>query len=227
MPILAALALLILLAVVFGPQWWVHRVLRQHGYERPDFPGTGGELARHLLDLAGLQAVKVEPTDHGDHYDPDAQAVRLLPEHHDGRSVAAVAVAAHEVSHALQHARGERAFALRCRLARYVPWIDRIATAILVLAPVVFIVVKVPALFALQVIAAFLLLAMDIVVHLVTLPVELDASFGKALPVLEQGRYLSPRDMPAASSVLKAAAYTYVASALATLLNIARWLRFL
>jgi Zn-dependent membrane protease YugP len=45
--------------------------------------------------------------------------------------------------------------------------------------------------------------------------------------VLVQGRYLSPRDMPAARSVLKAAAYTYVASALATLLNIARWLRFL
>src|SRR5262249_30597743 len=123
MPIIAGLAIVILLAVVFGPQFWVHHVLRRHGAERPDFPGTGGELARHLLDEAGLQAVKVETTDHGDHYDPDAQAVRLLPAHYDGRSVSAVAVAAHEVSHAVQHARGERAFALRCYLARHLVWI--------------------------------------------------------------------------------------------------------
>ncbi len=225
MPILAALVLLSFVAVVFGPQWWVHHVLRRHGDERPDFPGTGGELARHLLDEAGLHAVKVEPTDHGDHYDPDAQAVRLLPQHHDGRSVAAVAVAAHEVSHAVQHARGEAAFALRCRLARCLPWIDRLATAVMVLAPVVFVVVKVPLLFALQLIAGVLLLGMDIVVHLVTLPVEFDASFAKALPVLTRGRYLAPVDLPAARSVLRAAAWTYVAAALATLLNVARLFR--
>ena len=60
---------------------------------------------------------------------------------------------------------------------------------------------------------------------LVTLPVEFDASFNKALPVLEGRRYLSEHDLPAARSVLKAAAYTYVAAALATLLNIARWAR--
>jgi Zn-dependent membrane protease YugP len=225
MPILAALVLALLLAVVFGPQWWVKHVMRRHGYERPDFPGTGGELARHLLDLAGLADVKVEPTPHGDHYDPDARAVRLLPEHLDSRSIAAVAIAAHEVSHALQHARGERAFALRCRLAGYVPWIDRIGTAVLVLAPVVFILVKVPALFALQLIAAFLLLATEIAFHLVTLPVELDASFGKALPALITGRYLAPADVPAARSVLRAAAWTYVAAALATLLSVARLFR--
>ena len=65
------------------------------------------------------------------------------------------------------------------------------------------------------------------VVHLTTLPVEFDASFGKALPVLLRGRYLGAGDMPAARSVLKAAAYTYVAAALATLLDVARWFRIL
>ena len=70
-------------------------------------------------------------------------------------------------------------------------------------------------------------MGIGVVVHFVTLPVEFDASFGKALPVLEQGRYLSNNDMPAARTVLKAAAYTYVAVALATLLNIVRWFRFL
>src|SRR5262245_52985130 len=97
MPVLVVLALVILLAVVLlGPQWWVRRVLSRHGIERHDLPGTGGELARHLLDAAGLHGVKVELTGDGDHYDPEDRAVRLLPQHHDGRSVAAVAVAAHE-----------------------------------------------------------------------------------------------------------------------------------
>jgi Zn-dependent membrane protease YugP len=227
MPILLGLASLIVLAVVFGPQWWIRHVLARHGDERPDFPGTGAELARHLLDEAGLTQIKVERTEIGDHYDPLAHAVRLLPQHHDGRSVSAVAVAAHEVSHALQHARGERAFALRFALVSRLTWIDRIASGILLLAPVVFIAVKLPILLVVQLVAGFLLLIIRIVVHVATLPVEFDASFAKALPVLERGGYLSSSDLPAARNVLRAAAWTYVAAALATLLDVARWLRML
>lgn len=221
------MGLILLLGLVFGPSLWIKHVLKKHGVERPDLPGTGGELARHLLDEAKLTDVKVETTDNGDHYDPGARAVRLLPQHHDGRSIAAVAVAAHEVSHAIQHARGEPAFERRVELVGSLIWVERLATVVLLLAPVAFVLLKAPPLVILQVLAAIALMAIGVVVHIVTLPVEFDASFGKALPVLEQGRYLSPRDMPAARSVLKAAAYTYVASALATLLNIARWLRFL
>ena len=90
MPILLSLAGLLFLALIFGPQLWIRRVMTQHGAERPDLPGTGGELARHLLDEADLRGVKVELTGDGDHYDPDARAVRLTPQHHDGRSVAAL-----------------------------------------------------------------------------------------------------------------------------------------
>jgi len=125
----------------------------------------------------------------------------------------------------VQHARGEAAFALRWRLARHFGWIDRVAGATLVLAPLVFVFVKIPLLFALQMAAGILLFVSQIVIHMVTLPVEFDASFGKALPALVRGRYLAPADMPAARSVLTAAAWTYVAAALATLLDVARWFR--
>jgi len=144
-----------------------------------------------------------------------------------GRSVAAVAVAAHEVSHALQHSRGEQAFALRFRLVKNLGWIDRAASATLLLAPVVFILVRSPALVAVQIVAGVLLLGFRVFVHVVTLPVELDASFAKALPVLARDGYLSVADLPAARSVLRAAAWTYVAAALATLLDVARWFRLL
>jgi Zn-dependent membrane protease YugP len=218
---------LILLALIFGPSWWIKRVRARHGDDRPDLPGTGGEFARHLLDEAKLPDVAVEVTDRGDHYDPGDRTVRLLPDHYGGRSIAAVAIAAHEVSHAIQHARGERAFALRVDMVSKLIWIDRIATGVLLLAPVVFLLVKSPALVALQIVAGILLLSVHVVVHVVTLPVEFDASFGKALPVLQGRRYLSAADMPAARSVLRAAAWTYVAGALATLLNVARWFRVL
>jgi Zn-dependent membrane protease YugP len=227
MPILIALGGLLLLALVFGPQLWVKRVLRQHAADRPDLPGTGAELARHLLDEADLQSVTVEKTDLGDHYDPEAHAVRLLPQHHDGRSVAAVAVAAHEVSHAVQHARGETAFMRRLELIRSLVWVERIAGVVLMLTPIVLIVVRSPALAILQLVAGIALLGIRVVVHATTLPVEFDASFGKALPVLLRGRYLAAGDMQAARGVLKAAAYTYVAAALASLLDVARWFRIL
>jgi len=227
MLVILVLGLIILLAILLGPQWWVRRVLERHGVERSDLPGTGGELARHLLDAAGLHGVKVELTGDGDHYDPVERAVRLLPQHHDGRSVAAVAVAAHEASHAMQHANGERAFALRFEMVRKLIWVDRIASGLLLLAPLVFILLKAPVLLLLQIVIGLLLLTTRIGVHVVTLPVELDASFGKALPVLQHGGYLAVADMPAARSVLRAAAFTYVAAALVTLLDVARWFRIL
>jgi Zn-dependent membrane protease YugP len=227
MPILAAIGVLLLIAIVFGPQWWIKHVLKQHGAERPDLPGTGGELARHLLDEADLKQVAVEKTNVGDHYDPEARAVRLLPQHHDGRSVAAVAVAAHEVSHAVQHARNERPFVLRLALVTKVAWIDKVASGLLLLSPLVFMILKSPLAVVLQIVAGVALLVIRVLVHVTTLPVEFDASFGKALPVLQRGAYLSATDMPAARHVLRAAAWTYVAGALATLLDIARWFRML
>jgi Zn-dependent membrane protease YugP len=227
MPILLAIGGLLLLALLFGPQLWIRRVMARYGAERPDLPGTGAELARHLLDEADLRGVTVELTGDGDHYDPEARAVRLTPQHHDGRSVAAVAVAAHEVSHAVQHARGEAAFARRFSLVRRLIWVERAASIVLFLTPVVFLLVKSPALAILEIAAGLALLGVRIVVHVVTLPVELDASFGKALPALTRGRYLSAGDLPGAHSVLKAAAYTYVAAALASLIDVARWLRVL
>ena len=90
---------LIVLALAFGlaflPQMWIRGVIARHSSERPDLAGTGGEFARHVLDGMGLHHVVVEETQHGDHYDPDAKAVRLLPQHFGKRSLAAVVIAAH------------------------------------------------------------------------------------------------------------------------------------
>ena len=223
MPILILAALL--LAALIGPSLWVGHVLRQQGRHRPDLPGTGGELARHLLDEAGLRSVRVEQTDIGDHYDPTTRTVRLLPQHNNERSIAAVAVAAHEVSHAVQHDRDEPGFRRRTAMVQAIAPLDVVARVTLISAPFLFLFVRAPSLLLLQLAVGLMLLAGRLAVHAVTLPVEFDASFRKALPVLERGGYLAREDLPAARRVLRAAALTYVSSALMTLVNILRWIR--
>ena len=200
--------------------------MQQHATERPDLPGTGGELARHLLDLAQLEHVPVEIAP-ADHYDPVADVVRLSPENHNGRSITAVAVAAHEVSHALQHAAGDRLLAARVTFAPVVQGFEYAAAVVMATAPLMLAVVKSPVLLALQVGIGIALLGVRFAFHLVTLPVELDASFRRALPILEAGRFLDAADMLGARTVLRAAALTYVASSLVSLVNIARFRRLL
>ena len=224
---MAIVILFALICVIVLPQVWVRFTIDRHGTDRPDLQGTGAELARHLLDRFDLADVKVETTDRGDHYDPDAKAVRLLATHHDGRSLSAVAIAAHEVSHALQDARGERLLALRQRLAKFTAITDRIAGVFFIAAPVLAALARTPVAFFAVLGIGIALLAVRVLVNLVTLPVETDASFSKALPILEDGRYVDAAHMPAIRSVLRAAAFTYLAGALISLINLARWIRLL
>jgi Zn-dependent membrane protease YugP len=218
-------AVLLVLALVFGPTLYVRWVMARHAADRADLPGTGGELARHLLDEAGLHHVAVEPTDQGDHYDPAAPAVRLSPEHLDGRSITAVAVAAHEVAHAVQHGQGARLFALRMALMRVAAPLRLGAILLLTVLPLGGAALGAGHLALTSVLLALGLFGLSILVQMVTLPLEFDASFARALPALTQGGYLSARDLGAARSVLGAAALTYVASAFLSLLNLARVVR--
>ena len=224
---MAVVFVVILLAIVVLPQFWVRRTIDRHDVERPDLDGTGGELARHLLNRFDLNSVKVEISDKGNHYDPEAKAVRLTATHHDGRSLSAVAIAAHEVSHALQDARGERMLALRQRLVKFAAVTDRFAGVFFIASPILGGLARTPLAFFGLIGLGIALLAVRVIVDLVTLPVETDASFSKALPILESGGYVDSADMPAVRSVLRAAAFTYLAGALISLVNLARWIRLL
>lgn len=220
--------LALLAAVIFLPQWWVKRVLAR--YRQPDdrYQGTGGELARHLLDRLGLESVGVEQSDPGaDHYDPETRVVRLSPENYDGASLTAVTVAAHEVGHAIQHADGYKPLIWRTRLVRSMQRLQRFGVVLIALAPVIMLALHLPRAGLLMLVIAVAALASGIVIHLATLPTELDASFRRALPLLEKGGYLKPDDRPHARRILTAAAMTYVASSLMGLVNFWWWMRIL
>jgi Zn-dependent membrane protease YugP len=219
------LALVLGLAVL--PQMWVRRVIARHSADRPDFPGTGGEFARHLLEEMRLGHVKVEETPLGDHYDPEAKAIRLMPQHFRRRSLAALVIAAHETGHAMQDATGYAPLKARTELAKRAVWMERIGAVVMLAAPIMMVLAKGPHVLLMEVAAGLMILGMSVAMHAYTLPVEFDASFRRALPVLKAGKYIPDRDMPAARQLLRAAAFTYVAAAAMSLLNVARWLRVL
>lgn len=215
---------LLIVGIVFGPQLWARYTLRRYSQAQPHLPGTGGELARHLLDKFDLQDVQVEITNRGDHYDPTSRTVRMTPEYFDGKSLTAIAIAAHEVGHAVQHAQNHPMLKLRTRLVQTAAIAEKVGSAAMLTIPIITAVTRAPSAGLLMFVIGILSILVSTIVHLVTLPVEWDASFGKALPVLKAGKYISDKEYVAAKSVLRAAALTYVASSLASLLNLWRWI---
>lgn len=224
MPLLLFIAFLAV--CVYSPSLWVKWVLKRHSKPREDFPGTGGQLAAHFVERLSLTDVTVEETELGDHYNPMTKTVGLSKDIFHGTSLTAITVAAHEIGHAIQHADGYAPLETRTRWAETVVTGQKIGTALLMVSPLIVILLKVPAAGVLTALGGFLVLGLGALMHLLTLPTELDASFNRALPLLEAG-YVSEADMPAARSILRAAAFTYVASALATFVNIWMWLRVL
>ena len=104
---------------------------------------------------------------------------------------------------------------------------EKLGAVLMLVVPLITVITRVPAAGFLMLIGGFITLCIPLVVHFVTLPVEFDASFNRALPILTAGNYIPPEDLPAARKILMACALTYVASALASLLNIWRWIRIL
>lgn len=219
----------LILGIIVLPQLLIIATLKRYNSPRDDIPGSGGEFANHLIHKLGLdQTVQVEPCKEGDHYDPQDKAVRISDDFFNQHSLAAIVIAAHEVGHAMQDAENNIWMRRRQKLVVVAGIIEKIAPISLAIAPIVLWLTKLPQLSLLVFLIGFLAVATNTLLHLITLPVELDASFNKALPILKQGNYL-PKDADhiAAKRILRAAALTYVAGSLMNLLNIAYWLRIL
>lgn len=215
--------ILVMLILILGPGLWVKSVMARYSYPTDRYGRSGGELARELLNYLGLQHVGTETTEAGDHYDPITRVVRLSPPIFNGHSLTAITVAAHEVGHALQDARGFRPLIWRTRLVRWVGPIEKLGAGMLMLAPFTLALTRAPVIGLLTFLGGMLTLGSGTAIHFLTLPTEFDASFGRALPLLDQQRILQAGDAHKARRLLTAAALTYVSGSLTSLLNIARW----
>ena len=213
----------IIIALVFLPGVWVKRVLEKYSLPEDRYSGTGSELARFLLDKKSLQHVMVEETEDGDHYDPTQKVVRLTKEKYNGHSLTAITVAAHEVGHAIQDGENYGPLRLRTKLVKMSRGIEKIGAGVLMISPFIGIITKVPGLSVIVFLSGFVTLLSSTLIHFVTLPTELDASFKRALPLLNDSNILKEGDQKYACQILTAAALTYVSASLMSLLNIARW----
>lgn len=188
---------------------------------------TGAEVAQRILEEQGIHDVDVESVRTSsflgmggdgilmDHYDPRVKKVRLSPQIYSGTSQAAVAVAAHEVGHAIQHARGYAPFRLRGAMAPAAAFGSNFAYFLLMLGFVLHAMSMVK--------LGILLFAVAVVFQFITLPVEWDAS-NRAKRLLMQYGLVSPEERRGVAGVLNAAALTYVAAAAAALLNLLYYL---
>ena len=214
--------------LVYLPSLWIRWIMKKHGAQLQGLPGTGGELASHLVERFELEGYIVEQADKlGDHFDPENKAVRLSEANYNGKSLAAIAVAAHEVGHAIQHFRQEKIFELRKKYIPMASFFQKLGVMSLALLPFIAVLVKVPSLMIGVIALSLGFQFIGALAYLIVLPEEWDASFNKALPILIEGEYIEADQHQAVQEVLKAAALTYFAAALASMLNIGRWLLIL
>lgn len=174
---------------------------------------TGAQVAQTILNKMGVQGVKIEqvPGELTDHYDPGAKAVRLSQGIYNSTSLAAAAVAAHECGHVLQDVDDYKFMNLRASLVPAVNLGSRLGP-ILIFAG-----------FMLQIFGlawlGVILFACVLLFHVVTLPVEFDAS-RRALKLIDEYGILQGEENQGARAVLQAAALTYVATAFVAMLNL-------
>ena len=185
---------------------------------------TGAQVARQILDTNGLSGVSIEETQGflSDNYDPRSQTLRLSPDVARSTSVAAVGVAAHESGHALQHARGYLPLQLRSALVPAVQFGSWLGPLIIMAGILLEVVMGAFTLGNAVAWFGVLLFGMVAVFSFVTLPVEIDAS-ARAKTMLYQYNIVDQRELDGVNKVLNAAAWTYVAAAIAALLQVLRW----
>lgn len=199
----------------FVVQGWLKRTVAANMQVEVGSGMTGADVARQILDRNGLQGVPVDTSPGGplsDHYDPRKRSVHLSEPVYGGRSVASTAIAAHEVGHAIQHAKAYAPFRLRSAMWPAVAFASNAWIFLLMIGAFAQI-------FGL-VTFAIILYAVVVLFQLVTLPVEFDAS-RRAMAQLKDSGFVSTGESQGARKVLTAAAMTYVASALAALSQLA------
>ena len=149
--------------------------------------------------------------------------MRLGANNFHGKSLTAIAVAAHEVGHAIQFHREEKIFELRKQYLPKAQALNKIGVAIMFSFPIIGFFLRSPIAIGVVIALSLILQLGGALAYLIILPEEWDASFNKALPILIDGEYVEKDDIDKVRTVLKAAALTYFAAALANVLNVGRW----
>ena len=200
--------LIIFLILSTAPVIWLNYVFHKNDQILINMPFTGLEFGQLILKDYGLTEVKIEKSLSVDHYDLLEKKVKVTQDRLSKKSLTAISIVCHEIGHAIQHKEKYKALEQRTSLVRNTAWISQIGSSILLIGIPTILATGYYPLIKVCLLLALLSLLIGIIVHLITLEVELDASFNKALPILIEK--VPPEYHDSCKSILRAAAFTYV-----------------
>ena len=199
---------IIFLILSAAPVIWLNYVFHKNDQILINMPFTGLEFGRLILSDYGLTEVKIEKSLTVDHYDLLEKTVKVTEDRLSKKSLTAISIVCHEIGHAIQHKEKYKALEQRTSLVKNTAWISQIGSSILLIGIPTILATGYYPLVKICLLLALLSLLIGIIVHLITLEVELDASFNKALPILIEKVPAEYHD--SCRSILRAAAFTYV-----------------
>ena len=200
---------LIFLFILFvAPIIWYNYIFKKNDKVLINMPFTGYEFGRELLQEHNLNDVQIEGTKLGDHYDLINKKVMVLEDRLGKKSLTSITIICHEIAHAIQHKENYKPLKRRNVIIRNTSWITQLGSGILLIGfPIIFATGSYGFIKICLAIAAFSLL-ISALIHIITLDVEIDASFNKAYPIIKQK--VPAEYHEACRSILLAAALTYV-----------------
>ena len=182
-------------------------------------PFTGKQLGQKILEEKNLENVLIEPIKQMDHYNPIEKKVHIGEDKINKKSITSIAVVAHEIGHAIQDKEGYKPLLLRQKLIEKTIILQRLGSFLLIIGlPSIFAFTKSPLITFIAAILIMGCLSTNVLIHLITLPVEFDASFKRALPILQ--KYVPNENMKQCRSVLRAAAFTYLAQSIVSIFRL-------
>ena len=200
---------LIFLFVLFvAPIIWYNYIFKKNDKVLINMPFTGFEFGKELLQEHNLNDVQIEATKLGDHYDLINKKVMVLEDRLGKKSLTSITIICHEIAHAIQHKENYKPLKRRNVIIRNTSWITQLGSGVLLIGfPIIFATGSYGFIKICLAIAAFSLL-ISALIHIITLDVEIDASFNKAYPIIKQK--VPAEYHEACRSILLAAALTYV-----------------
>ena len=204
--------------ITFAPIVWVNYVFKKNDKILPNMPFDAYEFGEQLIKELKLSNVRIEKTLIGDHYDLDEKKVKVHEDRFKRKSLTSISVICHEIGHAIQHSEDYSPLITRTKLVKNTQWINKISMYLIYVGfPVIF-ATGLLSLIKVCVLLILLSALTGVIVHLITLEVEFDASFNKAYPIIKQKIPEVYHD--SCRSVLRAAAFTYVVGVFKNLISL-------
>ena len=207
------------LIILFLPNIWVNYILKNNNRVLSDMPFTGNQLGKKILEEQQIYDVTIEPIKQLDHYNPIKKKIHIGEDKLNKKSITSIAVVAHEIGHAIQDKENYKPLIMRQKLIEKTMIFQRLGSFLLIIGlPSIFAFTKSPLITFIAAMIIMGCLSTNVLIHLITLPVEFDASFKRALPILQ--KYVPKENMKQCRSVLRAAAFTYLAQSIVSIFRL-------